>query len=49
MDWVAYLEHLQTVFCKFDADAVISEPALIRLFCNSLRPSIFVQVKQKYC
>ena len=47
IDWAAHLEHLQTVFHKFDADAVISEPVLIRLFCNGLRPSIHAQAKQK--
>ena len=47
MDWAAYLEHLQTVFRKFDANAVILEPVLIRLFRDSLRPSIRAQAKQK--
>ena len=40
MDWAAHLEHLQTVFREFDADTVISEPVLIRLFRDGLRPSI---------
>ena len=40
IDWAAYLEHLQTVLREFDADALILEPVLIRLFRNSLRPSI---------
>ena len=47
MDWAAHLEHLQTVLQEFDADAVISEPVLIRLFRNGLRPSIHAQAKQK--
>ena len=47
IDWVAYLEHLQTVLCKFNANAIISEPVLIRLFCNGLRLSIRAQAKQK--
>ena len=47
MDWAAYLKHLQTVFCKFDSNAVISEPVLIRLFCNGLKPSIYAQVEWK--
>ena len=46
IDWAAYLEHLQTVFCKFNADKVISEPILIRLFYKSLQPSIYAQAKQ---
>ena len=45
MDWAAYLEHLQTVFREFDANTVISELVLIRLFCNGLRPSICAQAK----
>ena len=49
MDWPAHLEHLQTIFHKFDANAVISEPVLICLFCNSLRPSICAQAEQKDC
>ena len=49
MDWAAYLEHLQTVFPKFNANVVILEPVLIRLFCNSLRSFIRVQAKQKVC
>ena len=47
MDWAAHLEHLQTVLQEFDANAVISEPVLIRLFRNGLRPSIRAQAKQK--
>ena len=47
MDLPAHLEHLQTVFRKFDADGVISEPVLIYLFCNGLRPSICAQAKQE--
>ena len=49
MDWAAHLEHLWTVLRKFDANAVISEPILIRLFCNGLRPSIRAQAKQESC
>ena len=45
MDWAAYLEHLQTVLWKFDTDTVISELVLIRLFRDSLRPSIYTQAK----
>ena len=40
MDWAVHLEHLQTVLREFDANAVISEPVLIRLFRDGLRPSI---------
>ena len=47
MDWAAHLEHLQTVLQEFDANAVISEPVLIRLFRNGLRPSIRAQAKQE--
>ena len=43
----AHLEYLQTVLWEFDADAVISEPVFIRLFCNGLKPSIHAQAKQK--
>ena len=49
MDWAAHLEHLQTILCEFDADAVISKPVLIRLFRNGLRPSICAQAKQEGC
>ena len=49
MDWSAYLEHLQTVFREFNANAVILEPVLIRLFRNGLRPSIRIQAEQKDC
>ena len=47
MDWAAHLEHLQTVLQEFNADAAISEPVLIRLFCDGLRPSIRAQAKQE--
>ena len=47
MDLATHLEHLQTVFWEFDANAVILEPVLIRLFRNGLRPSIRAQAKQK--
>ena len=46
MNWAFYLEHLQSVLGKFDANVVISEPILIRLFCNGLQPFIHVQAKQ---
>ena len=49
MDWTVYLEYLQTIFCKFDANVVIVEPVLIRLFRNGLRPSIRAQAKQNGC
>ena len=47
MEWAANLEHLQTVFRKFDADAVILEPVLMRLFRNGLRSSIRAEAKQE--
>ena len=43
MDWAAHREHLQTVFQEFDADMVILEPVLIRLFRNGLSLSICAQ------
>ena len=46
MDWAAHLEHLQTVLWEFDADAIISKPVLICLFCNGLQTFIHAQVKQ---
>ena len=49
MDWALYLEHLQTVLQEFNANAMISKPVLIHLFCNGLRPSIHTQAKQKGC
>ena len=49
MDWAAHLEHLQTVFRELDANAVISEPVLIRLFCDGLKPSIRAQAEQEDC
>ena len=47
MGWAAHLEHLQTILHKFDANTVILEPVLIRLFRNGLRPSIRAKAKQK--
>ena len=49
MDWAAHLKYLQTVFQEFNAHAVISEPVLIRLFRDGLKPSIRAQAKQKSC
>ena len=49
MDLAIYLEHLQTVFKKFDVNAIILKPVLIRLFCNSLEPSIYFQTNQDGC
>ena len=49
MDWAAHLEHLQTVLREFNADTVILERVLIRLFRDGLRPSIRAQAKQKGC
>ena len=49
MDWAAHLEHLQTVFRKFDANSVISEPVLIRLFRDGFKPFIRAQVEEKDC
>ena len=42
MDWTIYLEHWQAVFRKFNANMVISEPVLIRLFRDGLQPFIRV-------
>ena len=47
MDWAAHLKHLQTVFREFNANAVILEPVLIRLFRDGLGPSIRAQAKQE--
>ena len=47
MDLAAHLEHLQTVLREFNADAVILEPVLIRLFRDDLRPFIRAQAKQE--
>ena len=47
MDWATHLKHLQTVLREFDADTVISEPVLIRLFADGLSPSIRAQAKQE--
>ena len=47
MDWAAHLQHLETVLQEFDADTVILEPVLIRLFHDGLRPSIRAQAEQK--
>ena len=47
MDWAGHLKHLQTILREFDADAVILEPVLIRLFRDGLRPSIRAQAKQE--
>ena len=49
MDWAAHFEHLQTVLREFDANTVILEPVLIRLFRDGLKPSIRAQAKQKVC
>ena len=49
MDWATHLEHLQTVFYKFNTIAVISEPVLIHLFRNGLRLFIRAQAKQQGC
>ena len=46
---MAHLEHLQTVLQEFDANAVILELVLIRLFRNGFKPSIRSQAKQKGC
>ena len=47
MDWAAHLKQLQTVLREFDADAVILESVLIRLFRDGLRPSIRAKAKQE--
>ena len=49
MDWAAHLKYLQTIFQEVDADVVISEPVLIRLFRNGSMPSIRAQAEQKGC
>ena len=49
IDCAAHLEHLQTVFQEFDPDVVISEPVLIHLFRDGLRPCIRAQAKQESC
>ena len=49
MDRAAHLEHLHIVLREFDANVVISEPVLIRLFCDGLRLSIRAQAEKKDC
>ena len=47
MDWVAHLEHLQTVFKEFDLAAAPTEEVLICYFCDGLRPSIRAQTDKR--
>ena len=47
MEWAAHLEHLQTIFQEFNADAVISKLVLICLFHDGFRPSIRARTEQK--
>ena len=49
MDWAAHLGKWLIVFYKFDADTMILEPVLIRVFRNNLRPFICAQTKQNNC
>ena len=47
MDWMTHLEHLHTVFREFNANVVILESVLIRLFRDGLRPSIRAPIEQE--
>ena len=47
MDWVAYLEYLQTVLKKFDPAAARTKEVLICYFCDGLRPSIRAQTDER--
>ena len=49
MDLAVHLERLQIVFRKLDANTVILELVLIRLFYDGLRPFIRAQAKQIGC
>ncbi len=39
-DWVAHLEHLQSILLEFDANNALGEGQLGRTFYDGLRPSI---------
>ena len=45
MDKASYLEHLQTIFCEFNANAMFLKSVLIHLFCNGLQTFLCAQAK----
>lgn len=47
MDWLAHMEHLQSILKKFDGITASTNNLLIRYFRNSLRPSICTQLDKK--
>ena len=47
MDWVAHLEHLQTLLREFNSAAAPNEEVLICHFCDGLRPSIQAQTDEQ--
>ena len=47
MDWIAHLEHLQTVLKKFDLATALNKDILIYHFCNGLKSFIWVQFNKQ--
>lgn len=47
MDWLAHMEHLQTILKKFDGITAPTNNSLIWYFWNGLSPSICTQLDKR--
>lgn len=47
IDWLAYMEHFQSVLKEFDTVVTHSDKFFMKYFRNGLRPSIHVQLDEK--
>ena len=46
-NWVAYLEHLQSILLEFDADCTPSEGQFCHTFYDGLRPSVKLWISEE--
>ena len=47
LDWVAHLEHLQSILFKYDPVGATTKPTMLRYFCKDLKPSILAELKHQ--
>ena len=47
LDWIAYLEHLQSILLEYDPVGAPTKPTMLRYFREGLKSSIIAELKHR--
>ena len=45
LDWVAHLDHLQSILLKYNLVGTLTEPILLKYFREGLKPSVLAELE----